>query len=271
MTLLKIPPAPHLAVEAQRAEGAPLVIFLHGISGNRSNWAEQLPAFADRYTAVAWDARGYGDSDDVEGARDFGDFSADLLRVIDHFGAKSAHLVGLSMGGRIALDFYGRHPERVATLTLADISVAARAIDPVAERAGLDRRIRPLREGKTPREIAPDIVKTLIGPATTSATIDRLTESIAALHVDSYLKTLEAVALYGGYSPFESIAVPCLLIRGQDDQIAKAEMLEALATQIPGAEFRQIPGAGHVSNIEQPALFNGLVLRFLDRYGERPA
>jgi pimeloyl-ACP methyl ester carboxylesterase len=59
----------------------PLVIFLHGIGGNRTNWHDQLAEFGAHFHAVAWDARGYGASDDYDGALDFGDFAVDMARV----------------------------------------------------------------------------------------------------------------------------------------------------------------------------------------------
>ena len=62
----------------------PLVLFLHGIGGNRSNWRDQLPTFAERYLAVAWGARGYGLSDGYDGALDFADFSTDLERLLTY-------------------------------------------------------------------------------------------------------------------------------------------------------------------------------------------
>src|SRR5580658_7217231 len=92
-----IGPAPRLAVDHQ-GQGE-LVLFMHGIGGNRTNWHDQLPACAARFHAVAWDARGYGLSDDYPGPLSYDDFCHDILRVLDHFGARKAHLVGLSMGG----------------------------------------------------------------------------------------------------------------------------------------------------------------------------
>src|SRR5262249_37644761 len=113
-----IPGTPRIAVD-QCGDG-PLVICLHGIGGNRTNWHDQLPEFGRHFHAVSWDARGYGARDDYEGPLDFGDFANDLSRVLQFFGAKRAHLVGLSMGGLIALDFYGRNASNVATLTICD-------------------------------------------------------------------------------------------------------------------------------------------------------
>ena len=86
----------------------PLLVFLHGIGGNRTNWTAQLEFFGSRFCAVAWDARGYGDSHDSPQTLRFGDYADDLSRLLDHLRAERAHLVGLSMGGMILQDFYDR-------------------------------------------------------------------------------------------------------------------------------------------------------------------
>src|ERR1700740_1643625 len=105
-----------LAYEA-RGSG-PLVVFLHGIGGNRTNWYEQLDHFGDRFCAVTWDARGYGAREDPPQTLKFSDYADDLNRLLYHLQADRAHLVGLSMGGMIIQDFYDRYPQRVATLSL---------------------------------------------------------------------------------------------------------------------------------------------------------
>lgn len=101
------------AIAIDHAGDGELVVLLHGIGGNRTNWTQQVEAFSEQFHTVAWDARGYGNSDDYEGALEFEDFSRDLLALIDHFGVEKAHLCGLSMGGRIIQDFYRLYPNRV--------------------------------------------------------------------------------------------------------------------------------------------------------------
>ena len=113
-TVERIGPAPHIAVE--HAGSGEFVIFMHGIGGNRRNWYDQIDAFAPHFHAAAWDARGYGDSDDYEGALTFTDYADDLARVLDYFGQSRAHVVGLSMGGRIAMDFAARYPRAAVDL-----------------------------------------------------------------------------------------------------------------------------------------------------------
>jgi len=266
---IHIEPAPRIAVE--RAGSGPLVVLLHGIGGGRQNWRAQLDAFAPHFTAAAWDARGFGASDDYAGPLAFADFSADLLRVLDHFGAAKALLVGLSMGGRIALDFYGRRPERVAALVLADTSVARRGPRKEEEIAAwLEVRRRPLvEEGKEPRDIAPDIARTLVDPDTAPAAFAHMVACIGALRKGSYLKTLEAVTRYDGFPPFERVDVPTLVLTGECDRIAPPELARATAAAIPGARLVVLPRAGHMSNLEDPQGFNAAVLPFLLEHAAR--
>lgn len=269
MSFIRIPPPPHIAVEYE-GEG-PVVIFLHGIGGNRTNWRAQLPAFANHFTAAAWDARGYGDSDDYRGALEFSDFGYDLLRVLDYFGAHKAHLVGLSMGGRIALDFWGRHPERVATLVLADTSAGQPGRSREQLREFLRIRQKPLLEGKTPRDIAPKVVQSLIGPSTPSDKVNEIIESLSALHTESYLKTLETVTMYHDFPQLNSINVPTLLIVGEEDQVATPIVMRTMAKQIAGAQFVEMPRTAHMSNIERPDEFNKIVLEFLRAHTDEAA
>jgi 3-oxoadipate enol-lactonase len=264
--LVHVGPAPRIAVELTGR--GPLVLFMHGIGGNRKAWSEQLEAVAAAgYTAAAWDARGYGASDDYDGALEFGHFAHDLRRVLDTLGVQRAHLVGCSMGGRIALDFYSRWADRVATLTLADTSAgSAKVASPEEVEKFLAIRKKPLLEGRTPRDIAPAVAATLVGPGTSPAALARVIESLSELHRDSYLKTLDTVTRHTAFPPFESIRVPTFIVVGEHDRIATPDYARAMAARIPGSRCEVIAGGSHVSNMDRPAEFNALLLEFLDRH-----
>ena len=88
-----IPGEPRIAYD--EIGGGPPVLFLHGIGGNRTNWREQLRACALAHRAIAWDARGYGQSDDYEGSLDFAFFADDVVRLLDHLDIGKAVLVGV--------------------------------------------------------------------------------------------------------------------------------------------------------------------------------
>jgi 3-oxoadipate enol-lactonase len=256
-----VPSTPRIAVD--HCGAGPSVILMHGIGGNRTNWHDQLPAFAAHFHALSWDARGYGASDDYEGPLDFGDLARDLAAVLDHFKTPRAHLVGLSMGGMIAMDFYSRSPERVATLTICDSLPGFNHLSPEQRGEFVRLRAEPLLAGKEPKDIAPLVAETLLGKSARPGSFHRLVASMSALHKQSYLKTIAATANYQRSFELERIAVPTHIVVGDEDRLTPPEMSRQMAARIPGARLTLIEGAGHLSNIEQPERFNRVVLAFL--------
>jgi len=231
-----------------------LVLFLHGIGGRRQNWDAQLAFFSKHYKAAAWDARGYGESEDYPGPLDFAVFSKDVLRVLDHFGARKAHLVGLSMGGRIARNFALHHPERLHSLTLANTSpgFGVMSAAKVSEFVEQRRRLDP-----------PAQAKRLLGPDASPAAYETLVASLSAVHRDSYMKTIEASVAQDLAAPLERIAVRTLVISSTHDSLYPVSVAEDMARRIPGARLAVIERAGHLSNLERPDEFNRIVLEFL--------
>ncbi len=263
-----IGPAPRIAVEHD-GDG-PLVILMHGIGGRRQNFAAQLPVLAREFHVAAWDARGYGDSDDYDGPLDFADFAGDLVRVIDHFGFQSAHLVGHSMGGRICLETYAHFPDRIATLTLEGVHASFGEFTEAKRREFVDRRSRLLVEdGKTPAEMAPALVRTLLGPDADDDVFESVVASVSALHVASYIKTVEATTHYDRSAILADIAVPTLVIGGERDSFTSPAMERKLAERIPGARLEILPGCGHMANMERPEPFNAVLLDFLRENRDR--
>jgi 3-oxoadipate enol-lactonase len=266
------PGRPRIAVDVM-GQG-PLLLFLHGIGNNRTSWHLQLPYFAPHFTAAAWDARGYGLSDDYDGPLDFGDFSADLLRVLDHFGAAKAHLCGLSMGGRIAQDFYPRNPDRVATLVLCDTFAGDDPDDSSASRSQtieefVESRIRPFLDGGDPATVARARAGRLMGPKRSEDALRRAITASSQLHVESYIKTVRASASYNRVADLPHIKVPTLLLFGAEDPLTPPRVGEYMHVRIPGSELVVIPDAGHLTNLEAPDAFNDTVLAFLQRHRDR--
>jgi pimeloyl-ACP methyl ester carboxylesterase len=232
-------PVPRIAVSYDGR--GPLLLFLHGIRGNKRNWFAQLAAFSSRFTAAAWDARGYGESDDYEAPLEFADFSADVARVADHFGAQKLHLVGLSMGGRIARNVALRFPERLHSVTLV-------ATAPEFKR------------GRTPLPM-----EKLVGSRARPDAMDELRDSFARVRKASYEKTLEASQAQDHGAPIEAIRTPTLVIAGDEDQMYPPDTAREMARRIPDAELAMIEGAGHLPNLEQPERFNQILADFLKR------
>ena len=260
-TLHLVPGAPRIACDI--AGRGPFAIFLHGIGGNRTNWRANLPAFAPHFACAAWDARGYGASDDYDGALAFDDFVADLLRVLDHFGVERAHLVGLSMGGRIAMRCALLHPQRVATLTLLDTHEGFEAFSPEQRQAFVDSRRAPLLAGKEPRDIAEPVARTLVSPGARPEHLQQLVDSIAALHKDSYIKSLEATVAQVTLGDIAAIRAPAHFVVGSEDRLTPPAMHQEMAAKLGAAPVSVLTGAGHLSNIEASEAFNAAALAWL--------
>ena len=233
----------------------PLIIFLHGIGGNRAHWNRQLEFFSRQYKAVAWDARGYGESGDYDGPLCFDDFTADVLRVVNHFKARKAHVVGLSMGGRIARNFALAQADRVRSLTLANTSPGFDALSSEEVEKFVEER----------RNRSPRSTEQLLGSRADPDAAGALAASFEALRKPSYLKTLEASVSQDRAAPLERIAVPTLVIAGEEDRVYPPSLARRMAERIPGAQLVVLEGCGHLSNLEQPERFNEALLAFLSK------
>lgn len=255
----KISPSPCIAID--HAGSGPLVILLHGVGGNRTFWRKQIAALAPHFHAVAWDARGYGESDDFEGPAVIEEIADDLLRVIDYFGAQKAHIVALSIGGIFAMNFYSRYPDRVASLTLCCTGKAA-DLTPEARAEFMRLRKQPLLEGKTPRDIAPEVARSLVSAMAVEGAYEQLHDGYVALRKETLLRMIDAGMTVTDID-FASIRVPTHIMVGEHDQTSPPAMMCEVANEIPGAEFSIIPNAGHICNVDQPDAFNEAMLSFL--------
>jgi 3-oxoadipate enol-lactonase len=263
-TVEKIAGTPRIAVE-YAGTGEP-VLFMHGIGGNRRNWHSQIPAFAKYFKAIAWDARGYGDSDDYEGALNFNAYADDAVRVLDHFSIDKVDLCGLSMGGRIAMDFAARYPDRLKSLVLCDTHKGFSGLSPEARAAFIASRKEPLINGKEPKDIAGPVAKTLIGPNASQEAYEALVDSMSRLHKESYIKSIEASVNSDVRTDLGNIKAPTLVVVGSADRLTTVDMAKSIAGDIPDSELSIIKDAGHLVNIEEPEQFNTIVIDFLRRH-----
>ena len=263
VTSIKIGKTPSISVDYS-GKGE-MIIFLHGIGGNKKNWKNNIHFFAKKFLTVAWDTRGYGDSDDYDGELDFEDIIDDLRSVIDFFEKTEAHIVGLSMGGQIATLFYDKYPNYVKTLTLCDTHFGLSNLSPTEIEKFINLRKEPLLNGKEPKDIAPIVASTLIGDINNHSAYEQLVESMSLLHKESYLKTIESSMRTEHLHIFKNIKVPTLIMVGELDTLTPPSMSKKIMTDIEGSSLKIIPKAGHLINIEQPKIFNENLMVFLNK------
>ena len=259
-----VPDSPSIAYKIA-GQGNP-VLFFHGIGGNKDKWVRQIDFFSESNTAIAWDARGYGDSDDYIGPLDFRAFSHDIRRLLDYLDIEKAHLCGLSMGGRIILDFYELYKERVSSLTLVDTfpGFDGSFSDEGRERFIQERRQPLVEQGKEPADIAPSVVPGLVSPSAPKAVVNELIQSMSKLHKDSYVKTIESMTMYKPVADVSQILVPVQIIVGEEDKLTPPSISQNMHEKIADSRLEIIPNAGHLTNIEAPERFNNCLRNFLE-------
>lgn len=244
----------------------PPVIFLHGIGGNHSNWYDQQSYISDMFTTIAWDARGYGDSEDYKGPLKFSDFGEDLIRLLDSKNIDKAHFVGLSMGARILMDFFPKYKNRVATLVLCDCFFDYKVLSEDKQKEFINLRQKPLKNGKTLKEIAPKLIDSLVGPDCTKEARNKLYKSFLKIRIQSYLKTIAETVTYNASSNLSKFDVPTQLIYGEYDKLTPVSIGKMAQKQILNSSLNIIQNAGHLSNIEQPEAFNKIIKNFLSKH-----
>jgi 3-oxoadipate enol-lactonase len=211
------------------------------------------------FQAVAWDARGYGDSEDYDGPLQFEHFTGDVLRVAEHLKGRKLHLVGLSMGGRIARNVALRAPERLRSLTLISSTPGFDSLSSERVKQFVNER----------RTSTPQTLSRLLGSKAAGAAYQELLDSVARIHEASYQKTLEASVAQDRAAPIEKISVPTLVVAGEEDTVYPPELAREMARRIPDAELVMLERTGHLANLEQPERFNEILLKFLKKHEEK--
>jgi pimeloyl-ACP methyl ester carboxylesterase len=243
----------------------PAVVLLHAFPLSRLMWQAQVEALQDAYRVVCPDLRGFGDTSGFKDTPSVETMADDVARLLDELKVDRAVVGGLSMGGYVALAFARRHAGRLRALVLADTRAEP---DDEAGRANRDRLIA-FATTSTGAAVAEQMLPKLVGARTAAEKPEVPDEvrSIASAQVAAgIVGALQALRDRPDARPgLAAIAVPTLVLVGRDDVLTPPAVAEALAGGIRGARLVGIDGAGHLSNLEQPARFNAAVRSFLDR------
>ena len=265
---------PEISVDGRRVHfldegaGEPVVCFVHGFPFESAMWRSQIDHLAARgHRCLAPDLYGFGASEALPGKADYSipGFADAVIGLLEVLGTGPVVLAGLSMGGYIALDLIHRRPDLVAALVLADTRAEADTDEARQRRA--DQQTF-LGGGGERSSLAEGMLDTLIskrGPERESA-IETAQRFMLATPVEAWIGALEAMRTRGDATPWLGrIAVPTLVVVGEDDNLTPVAAATTLAEGIPGAELVVIDGAGHLSNLESPHEFTTALERFLDR------
>ncbi len=249
---------------ADHGTGLPLV-FLHAFPLNRSMWAPQVDMLSQRFRAIAIDLRGHGQSDAPLWNFSLDNYADDVCALLDHLGVPQAVLIGLSMGGYVSFAFAKKYANRLKALVLADTRAQPDTPDGRIGRFNLAQKA--FRGGAS--TVAEVMLPKLLGPSSMQNNPDLVAyvrETISCAPVSGIVTDLMAMAdRPDSVSHLRTITCPTLILIGEEDSTTPLSDAQLMAAEIAGAGLAVIPAAGHLSNLEQPEVFNDLVSRFAER------
>jgi pimeloyl-ACP methyl ester carboxylesterase len=250
---------------------APALIFLHGITGHARTWDDEARLLAERFRVLVLDQRGHGDSDPApDGDYSDGALLGDLEAFGDALGLARVSLVALSLGGRVAINYAGRHPERVERLVVVDIGPdiapagrlrvgalmanAAERFETLEDVIVHQRANNPLYTEAMLRHRAQHAVRPLPGGGFTWKYDRALRDAVrqGRMRVPADL-----------WPQWRAIQCPTLLVRGSESDILTDEIAKKMLEALPSARLAVVPNAGHTVPGDQPVAFQRLLREFL--------
>jgi pimeloyl-ACP methyl ester carboxylesterase len=240
------------------------VLFVHGHPFNRSMWTPQVQSLRWKYRTIAPDLRGYGKSSrGPDPVVTLETMAGDLARLLDHLSITRVCVVGLSMGGQIAMEFARAFPDRTAAAVFAATFPQAETRDGVELRNRIADRL--LAEGTT--LVGVEMLPRLIGPASLKKYPEiaaNVYQMICATDPAGAAAAVRGRALRRDYSEsLTQLKIPCLVVIGTDDGYTNVDQARAMHAAIPSSRIEVFPDVGHMPNLEDEDRFNRHLHEFL--------
>ncbi len=252
-----------LAVYTGGEKGHPLLL-VHGFPLDHTIWQPQIDFFIDHCRVIAPDLRGFGGSDVTPGTVTMEQMADDLAGLLEALGVhEKVIFCGLSMGGYVGWQFWKKHRHKVSAMIACDTRAVADSAEAAAGRRVMANRV--LSEGATaassvmmPRMFAPDAYQ---AKPDMVRSVQQMMErqkpegiAAAALGLAAREDVLELLP---------TIDVPSLVVVGQHDTISTVDEMRKIADAIPDAVWVDVPQAGHLANVENPAVVNEAIAEFI--------
>jgi len=241
--------------------------LVHGAGDNLEAWWNQVPVFSRNYKLLAYDVRGYGQTETPSGEYSTDILVKDLYELLKALGINETYLLGYSMGGRIVVGLTLAHPGMVKALIIANSGFAPmqRSEEEMQQMAKLrEQRMKMVEEqGLEPiMDESTNMVFSAGWPEKNPAVMEQYKKIRLKNNPKSYLVAMRAMVWGANPPDVSSIKCPTLIIGGESDSLMGAEGAKATHELIPGSQLVVMP-TGHASAIEKPNEFNSAVLNFL--------
>jgi 3-oxoadipate enol-lactonase len=240
--------------------GAPWLVFSNSLATNLSMWDDQARELKQSYRVLRYDQRGHGGTDAPRGRYTFELLIADVIALMDALAIKKAHFAGLSMGGATALGLAELHPDRLDRVVVCDSPCQSTPVSAqqweeriaLAEKEGME----PLVEPTVGRWFPPEVLEA------NPPHVEEVRRMIRTTPLNGFIGCAAALANHNYAAGVGSVTRPTLFMAGEKDGVTPVAMRK-LSAALPGSRYVELPGAGHISNMDQPRAFTEVLRDFL--------
>ena len=247
-----------LHYQYERRGSSPPLVFVNSLGCDLRIWDDVLPGFFDR-PILRYDKRGHGLSDCPSAPYSIDDHACDLAALLSHLNIDRVVLIGISVGGMIAMEYARQHPDALDALILSDTATRIGTAEMWNQRIATLREngMAYLGEAILERWFAPDF------STQRSADYRGYLNMLTRMPVEGYTATCEAIRDARLESAPASIPVRTLVIGGKHDLATPPAVVQALAESLPGSRLQLLDNAAHLPCIETPQAFSAAIASFL--------
>ena len=244
------------------SKGQPLV-FIHGLGSSTRDWEYQTSEFSQQYQTITFDLRGHGQSGKPAGPYSMPLFAADLADLLQALDVRSAHIVGISLGGAVAFQFALDHPGLVKSLTIVN---SAPSLGGTPEQAALeiDRRVGIVQQFGM-RAMGGSLSPALFPKPEHANLRDTFVSRWAENDPVAYIEATRSMLNWNVTDQLGSISAPTLIL-ASDQDYSPVAVKEAYCKLLPNAQLVVIADAHHAVPLEQPEAFNDALMQFLSHH-----
>jgi pimeloyl-ACP methyl ester carboxylesterase len=242
--------------------GDPVVLLLHGLGATGHSWQLQFPPLAEAgYRILVPDMRGFGRSTYPGGTNNTELMAADTLNFLQKLTIGKCHVIGISMGGTIALQAILNQPTIIKSLILTNTFAK---LQPREASTWIFYGIRLILVHFLGIHRQANYVGNRLFPHPEQVELrNEFTNQVRQANQKGYRSTLRSYARYDLSDQLESINVPTLIITGENDSVVPPDVQVELAKAIPNSRHEIIPNAGHAISVERPNTYNKIIIDFL--------
>ena len=245
----------------REAGTGPAILALHGVGSSSQSFALQVEALSARFRVIAWDAPGYGGSDDYTGEPSPGAYADIAVALLDALKIDTAHIVGHSMGGLIAAALVARHATRVSRVVLSSCASGYALMSQTEREERLANRVG-LFELAGAEGVAASRGPGNCAPMTSDETVQRVIDIMARVRKEGYFagaRLLDAGDVFEELDRWPTPQPPTLVMVGTHDRTTPPPGSRRIAHALHDARYQELPESAHAGYLEQPELFNTLL------------